>query len=164
MNKPTDLTPTDLTIERLGHSDISSLKALNQVFADAFQEPEEYLSAPSSDARLRTLLSQDSILVLVAKKQNNVVAGLVSYVLERLERRRREIYVYDLAVQPSEQRQGIATALLNELRRWATRIDAQLLFIQSEQGDQPASQLYNKLGAKTPVLHFEMTPLPIPPQ
>ena len=47
---------------------------------------------------------------------NEVVGGLAAYVLDKFERRRREIYIYDLAVAAEHRRRGVATALIGRHR------------------------------------------------
>jgi len=83
----------------------------------------------------------------------------VAYELHKLERARSEVYVYDLAVAESHRRQGIATRLLERLRAIAHERDAWVVFVQADHGDEPAIALYEKLGVREEVLHFD---LPVP--
>ena len=58
------------------------------------------------------LLIKEHIVVLVALAEDTVVGGLVAYELEKFERERREVYIYDLAVEEARRRQGIASGLV----------------------------------------------------
>ena len=98
------------------------------------------------------------MIVLVALIKDRVVGGLVAYELEKFEQPRSEIYIYDLAVDESWRRQGVATALIDELRRIARERGAWVIFVQGDYGDDPALALYDKLGTREEVLHFDIVP------
>ena len=85
-----------------------------------------------------------------------VVGGLVAYELEKFERERRELYIYDLAVREEHRRQGIATALIGRLRTIAAQRGAWVIFVQADYGDEPAIALYERLGVREEVLHFDV--------
>ena len=98
------------------------------------------------------------MIVLVALIKDRVVGGLVAYELEKFEQPRSEIYIYDLAVDESWRRQGVATALIDELRRIARERGAWVIFVQGDYGDDPALARYDKLGTREEVLHFDIAP------
>ena len=92
------------------------------------------------------------MIVLVALIKDRVVGGLVAYELEKFEQPRSEIYIYDLAVDENRRRQGVATALIEDLRRIARERGAWVIFVQGDYGDDPALALYDKLGTREEVL------------
>jgi aminoglycoside 3-N-acetyltransferase I len=145
-------------IHRLTPSDVPLLRELNAVFADAFAEPETSRPAPD-DRYVERVLGQDHVFVLVAIEDGAVVGGLVAYDLPKLERARSEVYLYDLAVGAPHRRQGIATALIGRLRALAHQRGAWVVFVQADHGDDPAIALYEKLGTREDVMHFD---LPVP--
>ncbi len=53
-------------------------------------------------------------------------------------------------------RRAIATALIEELRSIAAACGAHVMFIQADQGDEPAIKLYTKLGKREDMHHFEI--------
>lgn len=53
-----------------------------------------------------------------------VVGGLVAYEFQKFEHERSEIYIYDLAVAEAHRRRGIATALIEELKKLAAERNA----------------------------------------
>jgi aminoglycoside 3-N-acetyltransferase I len=142
--------------QRLGSADVARLRELNAVFAAAFAEPETYLSEPPSDAYLRDLLAKEHVIALVAVAGDEVVGGLVAYEFAKFEQARSEIYIYDLAVAEDHRRRGIATGLIGHLRSIAARRDAWVVFVQADHGDDPAIALYQKLGVREEVLHFDI--------
>jgi aminoglycoside 3-N-acetyltransferase I len=102
--------------------------------------------------------------VLVALLGQEVVGGLVAYELDKFERMRRELYIYDLAVAEVYRRQGIATALIQCLREIADRRGAWVVYVQADYGDEPAIALYEKVGTREEVLHFDIEVVGKPPE
>ncbi|HBE83817.1 MAG TPA: AAC(3)-I family aminoglycoside N-acetyltransferase [Pyrinomonadaceae bacterium] len=134
------------------------LRDLLTVFAKAFEDQEHYQSAVPSDGYLKKLLAREDFIPLVAVADGKVVGGLVAYVLQKFEQERSEIYIYDLAVLEEYRRQGIATGLINKLREMAREIGAYVIYVQADHGDDPAIKLYESLGTREDVLHFDIEP------
>lgn len=145
-------------VRRLGPADVALMRGLSEMFGAAFADPETYGGAPPDDAYLRDLLAKDHVFALAALLDDAVVGGLVAYELDKFERARREVYIYDLAVAESHRRKGIATALIGHLRGLAASRGAWVIFVQADYGDDPAIALYEKLGTREEVLHFDIVP------
>lgn len=96
------------------------------------------------------------MIVLVAIHDSLIIGALVAYELPKLEQERSEIYIYDLAVEENHRRQGIATGLIETLRGVAAARGAWVIFVQADYSDPPAVALYEKLGAREAVLHFDI--------
>ena len=118
-----------VTVHRLSPADVPRLRALNAVFAEAFADPDAYGGAPPSDAYLADLLAKPHVIALVALDDDAVVGGLVAYELEKFERARREIYIYDLAVALPHRRRGVATALIRRLQAIAAERAAWVVYV-----------------------------------
>ncbi len=148
---------TPYLIQLLDSNDILLLNQLSALFADAFDDRETYTGKPPSKDYLRRLLSGDSFIALVALVGPNVVGGIAAYELRKFEQERSEIYIYDLAVARDFRRQGIATALILQLKAIAEARGAYVIFVQADTTieDQPAIALYSKLGNREQVLHFD---------
>jgi aminoglycoside 3-N-acetyltransferase I len=138
--------------------DRSHLKEMLASFAEAFDDHESYQSAISSDEYLNALLAREDLIPLVAVADGKVVGGLVAYVLQKFEQERSEIYIYDLAVDEEYRRRGIATGLINKLREIARERGAWVIYVQADHGDDPAIKLYESLGTREDVLHFDIAP------
>ena len=143
-------------VRRLGSADIAEMRALNALFAEAFDDPQSYQSAAPDDAYLASQLAKESVIVLAAFDGVAAVGGLVAYVLDKLEQQRSEIYVYDLAVAEAHRRRGVATALIGALHPIAEAIGAWVIYVQADYGDEPAVALYTKLGSREDVMHFDI--------
>ena len=148
----------DYRVCRLGPADVALMRGMNGMFGAAFADPETYGDAPPDDAWLRDLLAREHVFALAAVLDGVVVGGLVAYELDKFERARREVYIYDLAVAEAHRRKGIATALIDHLRGLAASRGAWVIFVQADYGDDPAIALYEKLGTREEVLHFDIAP------
>ena len=135
---------------------MARLRELNELFGAAFNDSETYRGEPPSDAYLRELLGKVHIVALVALVDGAVAGGLVAYELDKFERARREIYIYDLAVAERHRRRGVATALIERLQAIAVQRGAWVVYVQADYGDDAAIALYEKLGAREEVLHFDI--------
>lgn len=142
--------------QRLDASNLSAMRELNQVFSEAFEDEATYESARPNDDYLKTLLAKPSFIALVAMADKDVVGGLVAYVLEKFEQERSEVYIYDLAVAEAHRRKGIATGLINDLKKIAKQIGAYVIYVQADPEDVPAVKLYESLGTKEEVFHFDI--------
>lgn len=137
---------------------IETLRQLLKVFSMAFEDAETYESSPPSDEYLDSLLRREDCIPLVAIVDDKVVGGLIAYILRKFEQERSEIYIYDLAVLEKFRRRHIATGLINNLRAIAADIGAWVIYVQADYGDDPAIKLYESLGKREDVMHFDIMP------
>jgi aminoglycoside 3-N-acetyltransferase I len=145
-----------ISIRQLSANDLPLMEGLLATFGEAFGEIDTYSSSRPSNDYLKRLLSSDYLIALAALKNESVVGGLVAYELQKFEQERSEIYIYDLAVAADHRREGIATALIQELKKIAVARAAYVIFVQADIEDDPAIALYTKLGVREDVLHFDI--------
>ncbi|MEL7562795.1 AAC(3)-I family aminoglycoside N-acetyltransferase [Dehalogenimonas sp. 4OHTPN] len=145
-----------MIIKQISPAEIGLLTGLNRVFAEAFDEAETYLGAIPSDEYLKTLLAKECFIAVVAFDDGRVIGGLTAYELTKSEQERSEIYIYDLAVCSEYRRKGVATNLIKELKSIAKDRGAWVIFVQADRGDIPAIKLYESLGIKESVYHFDI--------
>jgi len=148
------------TVLRLDSHQIPTLRALLDLFGREFEDVATYSTRQPSDAYLAKLLRSDTFIALAAVDDQGVLGGLAAYVLPKFEQARSEIYIYDLAVASDHRRQGVATALITQLKREAVALGAYVIYVQSDYGDDPAVALYTKLGIREDVMHFDIIPEP----
>lgn len=142
-----------ILIERLGPDRIAAMRDALRVFADAFEEEENFFSAPPSDEYLASLLASAGF---VASIGGRIVGALSAYELRKYERERSEFYIYDLAVAEPFRRRGVATALIEALKPIAAAAGGWVIFVQADRVDEPAVALYRKLGIEEEPLHFDI--------
>jgi aminoglycoside 3-N-acetyltransferase I len=145
-----------LTIQQIVPEDVALMEALLATFGKAFEDVETYSGNRPSADYLRQLLKNDYFIAIAALKAGEVVGGIAAYELKKFEQERSEIYIYDLAVAAAHRREGIATALIHNLKEIAADCGAYVIFVQADLGDDPAIELYTKLGSREDVLHFDI--------
>lgn len=142
----------------LGQDDVALMYALLALFGRAFDDPDTYASAPPDAGYLAGLLGDPGFVALAAVDDGRVVGGLTGYVLPKFEQARREVYVYDLAVDEPFRRRGVATGLIEAVRGVAADRGAWVVYVQAHRADAPAVGLYARYGAGADVLHFDIPP------
>lgn len=142
----------------LDADDIPTFRAMLDLFAEAFEDRSTYTAHPPDDAYIRSLLSDPNFVAIVASSAAQTVGCLAGYVLRKFEQARSEFYIYDLAVAEEHRRQGIATALIEELKRVCAQRGIYVIFVQADYRDDAAVALYTKLGLREDVMHFDIAP------
>ena len=143
-------------VKLLAPEDVALMEGMLTTFGDVFDEVQTYSGARPSAAYLKRLIDGDHFIALAALQDGEVVGGIAAYELQKFEQERSEIYLYDLAVASAHRRQGIATALISELKKIARKRGAYLSFVQAEADNEPAIALYSKFGKHEEALHFEI--------
>jgi aminoglycoside 3-N-acetyltransferase I len=145
-------------VQTLCGGDIGAMREMLAMFGEAFGERATYTGSQPDDAYLADLLSSGSFVAVAARSGSKVVGGLAAYFLRKFEQPRTEIYIYDLAVDEAFRRRGIATAMIEELKKFALARGAYVIYVQADHGDDAAIALYSKLGVREDVLHFDIAP------
>lgn len=140
----------------LSQTDLGAMRELIYLFSKAFEDPENYASKKPTDDYLSRLLKKEDFIALVALAKGKIVGGLAAYVLNKFEQERSEVYIYDLAVDKNHRRKGVATQLINALKPIAKNKGAWVIYVQADVGDEPAIKLYESLGVKENVHHFDI--------
>ena len=142
--------------QQLTPADVPLMKRMLKMFGEAFEDVPAYQHAVPDDGYLASLLAKPHFIAIAATERDEVVGGLAAYVLDKFERDRREIYIYDLAVAEAHRRRGVATSLIWRLIDIAKERRAYVIFVQADRGDDPAIKLYESLGKREDVYHFDI--------
>ncbi len=138
-------------IERLAVNDIDRARALFTAIAGVFETE----TAPLSDGYLKRLLVRDDFWALAASIEGRIVGGLTAYTLPLTRLEEFEVFVYDIAVLPGHQRQGIGRQLIEALRTKASAAGINLAWVAADNEDTHALDFYKALGGEpTPVTVF----------
>ena len=143
-------------VRRLGSQDVVLMQAANRLFADVFGE-DGYHGPPAGPDHLEKLLADDKFIALAAYVDGEMAGAIAAYELVKFEAERSEIYIYDLAVIDRYRRQGVATALIAAVQEIGRDKGAWVVFVQADPPDEPAVALYDKLGIREEVLHFDIS-------
>ena len=141
----------------LSADDLPLFRASMALFGRVFDDAESYQGAPPTDDYVRDYLDRPGNILLAATQDGAVIGALAAYVLQKFEQARSEVYIYDLAVDEAHRRKGIAMALIEQLKVVARERGAYVIYVQADYGDDPAINLYSKLGTREDVMHFDIT-------
>ncbi len=144
-----------MNYKRISRDNIEDFKKLLEVFKKAFNG-EGYENPLPTHEYLSKILEDNNYIVLVAEKDKKVVGGLIALLIKKWEQSRSEMFIYDLAVAEEFRRQGIATGMITKLKEIAKDCGAYVIFVQADKGDDAAIALYESLGEKEEVYHFDI--------
>lgn len=91
-------------------------------------------------------LAHPDTLLLVARWEGAACGFLSAYQLQRFDRRRAEVLLYEIGVQEPFRRRGVGRALVEEAKRWATEVGADELWVLTEEDNAPARALNAATG------------------
>ena len=134
---------------------------MNAVFSEVFGEPEHYAKNKPDDAYCEAWLANPANVTILAEDHGTAIGALGGYILPKFEQARSEGFIYDLAVVESHRQCGIATAMIDEMRRVAREAGAWTIFVQADAmpEDEPARALYRKLSHEETIAHhFDIEP------
>ncbi len=137
---------------------IDIMRAMLDLFGEAFEDKARYCTNQPDDRYLHDLLASRDFVAIASFDGSMIVGGLAGYVLRKFEQPCSEFYIYDLAVVESHRRRGVATGLIETLKREARQRNIDVIFVQADYGDDAAVALYTKLGAREDVMHFDILP------
>ena len=147
-----------VSIRRIMPDDVALMEPLLDMFSEAFDDVDSYSAKRPSVEYQRKLLASDYFIAIAAFLDGELAGGIAAYELKKFEQERSEIYIYDLAVAASCRREGLATAMIEELKKIAAKRGVYVIFVQADTGieDEPAIALYTRLGLREDVLHFDI--------
>jgi ribosomal protein S18 acetylase RimI-like enzyme len=129
---------------------LSDVKALVSVFTLVFEQ-EKYIVM---DEYLSKMLEDDKTLILGAFIDTKIVGGLVAMEMMPIHGS-KEFYIYDIAVHPEYQKQGLGKALIEHLKLEAKKRGIETIFVEAESEDGGAVAFYRALGGEeVSVNHF----------
>ena len=134
-----------IEIKRLTKEDLSNFTALINLFNLVFEEESKI----GSEANSLRLLNNDGFIAIVAIAENEVVGGLTAYELPMYYSDSSEIFLYDLAVKPEHQGNGIGKGLLHSLREYCIENGIKDFFVMAHEEDEHAIEFYHATGGKS---------------
>ena len=104
---------------------------------------EDVFDAPVSSARLTAYLAEAGHHMIVAL-DGDLIVGQVAAVVHRHPDKPTELYLDELGVAPSHQRQGIGRRLLEEMLALGRRLGCEEVWVGTEHDNVPARALYRQ--------------------
>ncbi|NNG14982.1 MAG: GNAT family N-acetyltransferase [Gemmatimonadales bacterium] len=128
----------NVTVRRLEPGDESVARAVARGFKDA----------EISDAYSGMFLANSSNYLIVAEAAGKLAGFLLAYRLDRIDRPTGQLFVYEVAVDPSHRQQGIGTALMQFTRSAVEHEGMMEAFTLTSGNNAPAIALYSGTGAE----------------
>ncbi len=141
----------DHQTRRLQPGDQPLAAELFALMAEVFEEERKPLSLPYLDY----LLSRDDLWIIAAFANSQLIGGITAYTLPLTRTESSELFIYDLAVLPAHQRQGVGTRLVKALRNAAADQGITVAFVAADNEDTHALDFYRAVGGTaSPVTFF----------
>ena len=149
-------TPNQLTVRRLGAADASWARLLNELFD---------VGMVWDAGEGRRFLADPANLLVVAFWDDIPCGFATAHRLQRFDRRRAEVLLYEIGVEEPFQRRGVGRALVEEAKRWSAELGAGELWALTENDNAPARALYAATGGReeTGLTMFEYGLKPVTP-
>lgn len=95
---------------------------------------------------LEGFLGNPANYLLVAEAGDETAGFLVAYRLERPDRETNQLFIYEIGVAPAWRGQGLATALLEQVKTFAREEGMFEAFVLTSRKNEVARKLYKRTG------------------
>jgi aminoglycoside 3-N-acetyltransferase I len=106
---------------------------------DSEELPDDYIDR---------LLDRRDFWALAMLDDGKVVGGLTAHTLMMTRSATSEVFLYDLAVRPDRQRQGVGRQLVQALREAAALEGIDVVFVPADDEDEHALDFYRSIGGE----------------
>src|SRR3712207_4435132 len=131
------MTDQRLAVERLTAVDDELASRLNALFDEGTEWDAE---------QGRGFLGNPDNLFLIARWGERVCGFLTAHRLQRVDRRRAEVLLYEIGVDDPYRRRGVGTALIAAVQRWAKEVDADEVWVLTDTDNAAAKAFYSSTG------------------
>ena len=131
-----------MRVRRLGVEDVAlAVEALRSWKGPAPAEP-------SGGEHIRPFLARPENVLIVGEEDGAPVGFLVAYVLDRVDRSRKMVCLYEIEVGEPHRRRGVGRAMVEELVTLCRRENALKVWVVASRGNAAAMRLYASTGAR----------------
>ncbi len=135
---------TTIIIRPAASSDVQAMvDLLHQLFTI---EADFDFSAARQQRGLELLLAAPGAKIMVAEKKGGVIGMVTGQLMISTAEGGPSLLVEDLVVLPDQQKQGIGSALLEELAGWAQSLGASRMQLLADRNNSPALLFYRHQG------------------
>jgi ribosomal protein S18 acetylase RimI-like enzyme len=100
-----------------------------------------------TDAYFETYLSKSENVFIVAIDDTEPVGYVVAYLLDRVDRDQRMMFLYEIGVAESHRRRGIGRRMINTLKSVCREDNAMKMWVPTGRTNIAATGLYTSTGA-----------------
>ncbi len=138
-----------ISVRRLNASDAAIAQTVTEIMATTFGE-----GTGATAARLTELLRDDHFWLYAAFEDDTPVGGLTAHVIPMTREDGYELFIYDIAVQPSHQRRSIGMKLMRAAIQAGKELGVLCAFVPVDNEDQHALDFYRALGGEAQAVTF----------
>ncbi len=144
-------TEARIVVKRLGVADVVLARETFRLMAEVFEEGVGELT----EGYVAALIGRADFWAMAALHDDRPIGGITAHVLPMTRSEARELFIYDLAVQPTHQRRGVGRLLVETLCRQAAAAGVPIAFVPADVEDDHAVAFYKALGGQAaPVTMF----------
>ena len=125
-----------MEVKRIKKVDRKLINKINQLFDDKKWSQKEG----------NKFLTDKNNLLLLAFENDKPVGFLTAHRLQRFDKKKAEILLYEIGVHPYYRRQGIGKSLINEVKNWAKEVNSSEVWVLTEKTNPIAMKLYQSVG------------------
>ena len=129
---------TEITPELIAH--------LNQTFMKG--EPDGKSGEWDLENAINFVKNPNNIFLL-AFVDGQIAGMITAYRLERMDRKKAEMFFYEIGVTKNRRRQGVGRALVMELLQIGKEMEVTEIFVFTNKSNIPAMTLYESTGGKS---------------
>ena len=106
-------------------------------------------SAPDvAEDRLRGFLEKPENVLIVAEEDGGPAGFLVAYALDRVDRDRQMVCLYEIGVLAEKRRRGLAAAMIDALLAGCRAQGVMKTWVITDRANEPAMRLYARTGGR----------------
>lgn len=127
----------NITIKRITSDEDFSVLQINPLLDNGTAWDEE---------QGRKFLENPDNVLFVAFWEGKAAGFLTAHRLQRFDKRKAEILLYEIGVNESFRRKGIGKALIEEVKNWGKEVGADEVWVLTNKSNIPANALYKSAG------------------
>jgi aminoglycoside 3-N-acetyltransferase I len=141
-----------IRVKLLSPNDLIYFQKLIALFNEVFKEADNIMP---NEMYLQGFLAKPGFTVFAALAEDEVIGGLTAFELPLYYIESSEMFIYDVAIKPAFQRQGIGKKLLSALKEYCTEKSIKEIFVAANKEDVHALDFYRSMCAEEEeVIHF----------
>ena len=100
-----------------------------------------------TSAYLRSFLARPENYLIVATEDGESIGYVVAYLLDRVDRDRHMMLLYEISVEESHHRRGVGSAMINLLKTFCRQRGVMKMWVYTNKSNAAAMRLYESTGA-----------------
>ena len=141
-----------IQIKRLDKQDVLIFQKLIQLFNKVFETENAEVT---KETYLEKLLENPCFIAYAIIYKDEIIGGLTAYELAMYYSESSEVFIYDIAVKPGFQQNGLGKKLLFALKEYCSQNRIKEIFVAVNEEDKHALAFYRSTGGEEEnVVHF----------